>query len=358
MSGVPRRTACRRLGVAIIAGLVLGAAVTTSAAMAQGSAVILLYHRFAEPAFPSTNIRIEQFEAHLDYLAENDFHVWPLERIVEHLQAGELLPDRTVAITIDDAYRSIYEEAYPRLKARDWPFTIFVATEDVDRDAEWSLTWDQVREMARNGGTIANHSHTHEHLARRSPEQSQEEWLDQTAADIERAQERLNEELEGAPPPLFAYPFGEYSEALAELVTGELGFEAAFGQHSGAVGKYSDLRALPRYALNERFGEMAEFTTRVESLHFPVTRLEPWDPVVEEAEPRPRMVVEFADGPRPGAINCFVSGQGRVELEEGPNRFAVQAPEPLPRGRSRYNCTASSDEAGRFYWFSQQWLVP
>lgn len=326
--------------------------------LAADEAVVLMYHRFGESAHPSTNIRLEQFEAHLEYLEENDFRVWPLERVIDHLQSGDSIPDRTVAITIDDAFRSVYDEAYPRLRERGWPFTVFVATEDVDKDADWSLSWDQVREMAANGATIANHTHTHAYLVRKPEGVSKSAWMAQAEEDITRARERLETELEDPPPPFFAYPFGEYSLELAELVQ-ELGYEAAFGQHSGVLGRHSDHRALPRFALNERYGDIDAFSQRVESRHFPVTGITPWDPVLGANNP-PELKVTYEGGPEVAAVNCFVSDQGQVAVEpEGdrPRQFAVKAPEALPQGRSRYNCTAPSGEAGRFYWFSQQWLV-
>ena len=41
--------------------------------MASDSAVVLMYHRFGETAHPSTNIRIEQFEAHLEELSREKY---------------------------------------------------------------------------------------------------------------------------------------------------------------------------------------------------------------------------------------------------------------------------------------------
>ena len=80
-----------------------------------------MYHRFGEDKYPSTNIRIEQFEAHLNMLGNGDYNIWPLGKIVDHLQQGLNLPDKTVAITIDDAYLSVFTEARPRLKAAVFP---------------------------------------------------------------------------------------------------------------------------------------------------------------------------------------------------------------------------------------------
>ena len=107
---------------------------SSGAALAADYATILMYHRFGEDKYPSTNIRIEQFEAHLDMLASGGYHIWPLGKIVDHLQQRLDMPDKTIAITIDDAYLSVFTEARPRLKARNFPYTCLLYTSPSPRD--------------------------------------------------------------------------------------------------------------------------------------------------------------------------------------------------------------------------------
>ena len=323
---------------------------------AEDHGVAFMYHRFGEDRFPSTSVRLEQFEAHLEFLAENDFQVWPVSRILQHVERGEALPERTVAITIDDAYLSVYTEAYPRLKARGWPFTVFVASDSVDRALQGFMSWEHMREMKRHGASFANHSATHDYLVRRQPGEDEQQWLARVRADIERGEQRLRAEL-GPGPALFAYPYGEYNTALAELVA-ELGY-TAFGQHSGVLSRYADKRALPRFPVNEDYGAPQDFAAKARMRALPVVRYTPWDPVLS-ADRQPVLTVELAptDLLRE-ELTCYVSGQGRVDvtwLDQDRIRFTVQAPKALPTGRSRYNCTAP-DRQRRFYWFSHQWVV-
>ncbi len=324
---------------------------------ADADAVAFMYHRFGESGFPSTNVRIEQFEAHLDHLVEAGYRVRSLDWIVERLEAGEAIPDRTVAITIDDAYLSVYTEAWPRLKARDMPFTVFIATDPVDQGLAAYMNWAQVREMHEAGVAFANHSATHDYLVRRRPGERESDWRARVSADIERGQARLVERL-GSAPMLFAYPYGEYDLALAGIVRA-LGY-VAFGQHSGAIGALSDLKALPRFPMAESYAGIGEFRSKAASLALPVIEHEPRDPLITDADAAPRLVFRLADSDaRLGELACFASGAGRIPVETvdaGTRTFATRAPGPLPNGRSRYNCTAPSAEAGRFYWFSQPWL--
>ena len=99
------------------------------------SAVVLMYHRFGEDGVPSTSIRLDQFEEHIAILTDGRYNVLPLEEIITALAAGTPLPDRTIAITIDDTFRSTYTQAFPHLQAAGLPFTLFVNTDSVGQVA-------------------------------------------------------------------------------------------------------------------------------------------------------------------------------------------------------------------------------
>ncbi|SEO42892.1 polysaccharide deacetylase family protein [Aquisalimonas asiatica] len=342
-----------------LAGLLFGAEI--GAAQAGGwHAVAFMYHRFGEDDYPSTSISLDTFEAHLDHL-EEEYTIWPMERIVEHLENGEPVPDRTVAITIDDAYRSVYENAFPILKERDLPYTVFVATEPVDDGLSGYMTWDQMREMEEHGATFANHSTTHDYLVRQGEEESDEAYAERIRDDISNAQDRIEEELgeHNDIPMLFAYPYGEYNQTVADVAE-DLGY-IGIGQHSGAIGPYSHPMALPRFPMADSFSDLDDFKQKAGAKSLPVESIDPWDPVAAEDNNPPRMEVTLADSDaRLNQLACFVGGQGSVEVEwtdRDARIFEVEAPETLNRGRTRYNCTAPSEEQGRFYWFSQQWII-
>jgi peptidoglycan/xylan/chitin deacetylase (PgdA/CDA1 family) len=217
------------------------------------------------------------------------------------------------------------------------------------------LDWDEMREMQSAGASFANHGTSHDHLTVRGPGEDENAWEARVRRDVEQAQTRLLEEL-GKAPLWFAYPYGEYDAALASIVKG-LGY-TALGQHSGAVGPRTDTRAIPRFPMAEDFAGLDDFKTKVATLPFAVSTIEPWDPLTDDR--RPRLVVRLEkNGAQLDQLDCFVSGQGRVEVEwiEPSRQFAVRAAKPLPDGRSRYNCTAPDRGGKRYYWFSQQWVV-
>lgn len=326
----------------------------------QGSAVVLMYHHFGEPRYPSTNVSLVQFDSHLDYLEDNGFNVWPLVKIVEHLRKRQAIPPRVVAITIDDAYRSIYQHAYPRLKKRGWPFTVFVATDAVDRQMPAFMSWEQMREMKRHGASFANHSSYHDFLIERRDGESDVQWRQRIRADLKHAQQRLEQEL-GDAPPLFAYPYGEYTPALQQIVT-DLKW-SAFGQHSGAVGVHADLTALPRYPMAGGFAEPQQFRTKVMSLPLPVVTTDHPSPILNrENPPGLRITIDTAfDDVRLDQLNCFASNQGAAKInwiDKTGGIVEIEAIRPLTERRSRYNCTAPSKSSNRYYWYSQLWIRP
>ncbi|MBI5451778.1 MAG: polysaccharide deacetylase family protein [Gammaproteobacteria bacterium] len=317
------------------------------------AAVVLMYHHFGDQRYPTTNIRLTQFEAQLDEIAARHYQVWPLQRIVDRLLAQQPLPDDVVALTIDDAFVSVYTEAWPRLKKRRWPFTVFVSTDDVDRHLPAFMSWDQMRAMQHDGASFANHAQFHESLATARAGEDEQHWLARVRASLQHAQQRLTTEL-GTAPLLFSYPYGEYSTTVAALVR-ELGL-VAFGQHSGVIDLHADLRALPRFAMSEHYADLAQFRDKLRGRTLPVSAIEPWEPVTREA--RPTLRITLADVPlRRDELRCFVNG-GPVTirwLDRTQQQFIMQASRPLPAGRSRYNCTAPAGD-GRYYWFSQPWL--
>lgn len=323
-------------------------AVLAPAAQAADSAVIIMYHRFGEDEIPSTNTRIEQFEAHIEELTGGGYTVLPVSDIVDALRSGRDLPDRTVGITIDDAYLSVYTEAFPRLRAAELPFTLFVSTDPVDRRQPGYLNWEQIREMRDAGVAIGAHTASHLHMADATPEQNREE--------MRKSLERFRKEL-GAAPALFAYPYGETSLSVQDVLR-EFGFETAFGQHSAAMHRKTDLFYMPRFALNETYAGIDDFRLRVNTVGLPVRDVTPTDPFVAAVNPP---LVGFTVDRSVRSLNglaCYHSQQGRLDLEIlGSHRVEIRFAEPLPSGRSRLNCTKPAGD-GRWYWFGMQYYVP
>jgi peptidoglycan/xylan/chitin deacetylase (PgdA/CDA1 family) len=341
-----------RLAVAVAAGtaLLLGAAATAqSPGGAPSGAVAFVYHRFGEDSYPSTNTTLDQLERQIEALREGGYAVLSLPQIVDALRRREPLPDKTVALTMDDAFVSIYREAWPRLRKAGLPFTVFVATDPVDARVAGYMDWEQIRTLAGAGVSIGHHSASHAHL----PELSAEAL----AAELAGASRRFRAEL-GVEPALFAYPYGEYGLREQKLVR-EAGFAAAFGQHSGVLHADEDLFGLPRFALNEKFGTLDRFRLAAAALPLPVQDLTPLERVLTADNPP---AVGFTVAGRIGELEqlrCYASNLGEpARLERlGERRIEVRLDRPFPAGRGRLNCTLPGPDS-RWRWLGLQFTIP
>ena len=342
-----RRTQTRHRFLAPILALLL--TLTAAAPALAQEAVALLYHRFGDSRTPSTNIRLEQFEGHLAELTSEPYRVLPLHEIVEALESGTALPDFALAITIDDGFRSVYTQAWPRLKAAGLPFTLFITSDVHDQGLPDYMSWEELREMAADPlVTIAAHTKTHAHLVGLLKAEVE--------AEIDRSMARYEAEL-GLVPDLFAYPYGEYGLATREVVVAA-GYRAAFGQQSGPLGPSSDRFALPRYPLNEAYGDLDRLRLVIRSRHLPTADVTPADPVVDRAGNPPLYGFTVTDESLDlGAMTCFAGG-ARSRLERlGSSRVEVRLDAPFTVGRNRINCTLPAGK-GRWYWYGRQFYVP
>ncbi len=313
---------------------------------AADSAVILMYHRFGESAHPSTNIRLDQFDAHLEELQSGGYTVLSVREILATLQAGQALPERTVGITIDDAYLSVYNEAWPRLRRAGFPFTLFVATDAIDREFTSYMSWDQIRDLRANGVTIGSQTASHLHMPANRDARNIE--------DLRLSNERFEREL-GASPTLFAYPFGEASVGIQKIVK-EAGFTDAFGQHSGALHTSSDRYYMPRFALNENFGDLKRFKLVANALPVPHTDLSPLNPTLTKNPPLFGFTLTKEAGQLRG-LTCYAGDQGKLKMERLGPRVEVRLTRNFSAGRARINCTAPGPD-GRWRWLGMLYYVP
>ena len=303
------------------------------------AAVVLVYHHVADDTPSSTSVSPKTFAAHLDYLAEQDFKVRSLAEILTTLKSGQALPDKTVAITFDDAYQSVHDTAMPLLAARGWPFTVFVNTQATSRESSLYMSWEELRVVMDNGGDVQNHSHTHASLAYPEEGESKDEWQARVRTDINTAHTSIRENL-GVEPSLFAYPYGEYSPALQTLVS-EMGL-LGIGQHSGAVDTQSNFLGIPRHPFHKGADSIERFATRVltRPLHLTIT---PKGPLRVERGSRVSLRIEGEDLTN---TNCFFDGEP-VLMNEG----QLENLGPFNKRRTKLNCTRAMG-AGVYEWFS------
>ena len=314
----------------------------------KNSAVVYMYHRFGEPDYPSTNITLDQFQKHLQEFDKQEYNVLSLEFIIDSIITETPLPENTVAISIDDGDKSILTKAWPLIKKYGYPVTIFIATEPIDAKYNNYLTWDEIRLLKKEGADIGAHTRTHPHMHKLTTEEIKNE--------IEHSNKRFLNELNEV-PKLFAYPFGEANENVINIIK-DYGFKASFGQHSGIINETSDFNYLPRFSLNEKYGdiERVKFSSKAKGMG--VYDLIPKNQ--EFSENPPFIGLSLLDKNLSSSINCFIfdsDGNIETDLYKFEERIEIRLKRKLKGGRVRMNCTARGND-GFWRWFGHQFIMP
>ena len=315
---------------------------------ARADLVVLQYHHISDATPPSTSTSTSLFKAQLDLIRELDIEVVDLHSATENLFSDNPSQGQHIAITFDDAYESVYSQGADILRDQSLPYTIFVDTAAVGNHGY--MTWAQLEELAaRDGVSIANHSAGHGHLARK-PGEAEADWEQRITRSLDSAQTELQQRFETV-LPLFAYPYGEFDEAL-EAQVAKRGWYG-FGQQSGPIGPLSGKPRLPRFPMANTYGQLNGLKDKLNSKAFPVDTSKLPDGIMA-ANP-PILTLPLTEEIQPDRLTCFASGMGRIEFEASDNGITVKAPKPFNSRRFRYNCTHPADK-GSFYWLSQQWL--
>ncbi len=317
-----------------------------SGAWAADSAVVLAYHRFDDDRIPALNTTAELLADHVAELRRGGYAVLPLAEIVSALRAGRSLPDKAVAITVDDASAGFHAQAWPLLRKAGIPVTLFLATDEVDRGGPGVMSWSQIRELAAAGLDIGLQGAARLRMSKATPEQ--------IASDLARARGRLDKEL-GRSTELFAWPWGDAS-AEAEDVLRRSGMAAAFGQHSGAAWAKGDPFFLPRFTQSSAYGDPQRFRLSIRALPLPVMDITPEDPFIRTNPPAFGFTLA-EEVPGIDGLSCFAAHQGQVKVERLGPRVEVRMSKPIPAGKGRLNCTVPTLE-GRWRWFGWQFAVP
>ena len=191
--------------------------------------VVLLYHNFSQHEC-GTAISPARFESHLDMLKQEGFHIVSLNDVVAFLNKKEKLPPNAVAISLDDGYQSNYQVAYPMLKKKNWPATIFVIVKNVSETKhpnKW-LSWDQIAEMSRHKISIYSHSYQgHQFisgsfprgtawLVGKLPGEKENVYQQRIFDDLLKARQVLQLQL-GGQRDSFAIPFGMFNQTVIDM---------------------------------------------------------------------------------------------------------------------------------------------
>ncbi len=310
--------------------------------------ISLMYHRFEENKYPSTNIRIKDFSEHIKIIEENNIIFINPKNFETNLKNNKLT--RKILLTIDDGFLSFYKNAWPLLKEKKIPFILFISTREVG--AYNYMTWDQIKEISKEDFVeIGNHSHTHEYLA--------DESNDLIREDIAKSISIFKKNL-GKNSDFFSYPFGEYSNDFKKIIK-DFGFKYAFGQHSGVMDETKDFYELPRYPINEKYGEIKRFKSLVKTLPFKYKKIYPEEKYLLQAKNPPKVKIEFFnDIKNLKSVGCYSNEGDRWRQSnikfENTNTLLINISEKFVGERGRINCSLK-DSSGLWRWLGIQFVI-
>jgi len=254
---------------------------------------------------------------------------------------------KKILLTIDDAFTSFYQNAWPYLKEKKIPFILFVSTEAVGKYGY--MDWNQIKEIEKEGFVfIGNHSHSHEYLV--------EYNFNTFKKDIETSIKIFIENI-GYNPLFFSYPFGEYSLKQEKYISSK--FDFAFGQHSGLIDINKNKFELPRFPINEKYGDLKRFSFLLNLSPFEYKNIIPEDKYILQNNNPPKTIIEFFEEQKNlEKINCY-SDEGnkwdKSEVNLIENKLQIKFRDKFTFRRGRINCSLNDDIGWR--WLGIQFSI-
>ncbi len=305
----------------------------------EANITVLMYHRIGDDRYPSTSISQELFEKHIKYLVDENINVLPITELSKYLKKEVSLTNKTVFITIDDAYRSFFQNGFPILKKNKLPFGIFVSSDYVS-SAEKSefMSWSMLKEVSNSNGLILNHSKSHESLLGMD--------IQTLKKEVEQNQIEIEKKI-GKQPKIFSYPFGESSKSIEDVIR-ILNYEIAFSQHSAPIHTDQNKYRLPRYALNDEFGSLKRFKMIIQTKPLEIFDSSFDDSIVNTDELDFSFLTKFPSE----LINCFVNNSAAMIKKDRGEKVTLYLSKLKNGVRYRINCTYI-DQKGEILWYGK-----
>ena len=310
--------------------------------------IVLMYHRFEENKYPSTNIKIADFIKQIDLIKKNDFiflHANDFETSLTKLKKK-----KKILLTIDDAFKSFYDQAWPILRDEEIPFILFVNTREIG--SRGYMTWEQIKEISKEKFVhIGNHSYSHDYLV--------DKTNDEIINDINLSLIDFKKYLKYS-SPFFSYPFGEYSNNFKNIVK-NFGFKYAFGQHSGVVDETKNFYELPRFSINEKYGELKRFELILKTIPLKFKSITPSEKYINNNTNPPEVIVKFfEDIKNIELLNCYSNELNSWRKSELVyiNNFTIKIKliGKFISERGRINCSLREPN-GSWRWLGMQFVV-
>ncbi len=277
---------------------------------------IFVYHRFDDPRYKSADTTTKQLIEQFEYFKNNNYKVVSLSEIYTKLKNKESIPSNWVALTIDDAYKSFYQNGLKIFKKYNYPFTLFVYTKATNTKYGDFMTWDMLKEASQYG-EIALHSHTHPHLTYLT---NKEVYQDTKQAY------NIFEKNMGYKPKYYAYPYGEFNQAVENEVK-KFNFDMILNQNSGSLNKNTNINSVNRVALVGKVNIKQKLKYKTLNVKWIEPIKFPDDGMLQKIEAQVSKDIK--------TIKLYITGEGWVDLKVKDGIISHKLNVKLKRSRTR-----------------------
>lgn len=202
---------------------------------------VLSYYRLSKNKPSKIAITQDDFKAQMKYLKENGYHVITLDQLLGFLDYQEQIPEKSVAITFDDGWISVYDIAFPILKKYGFPATIFIYTDFIGGGK--AISWKQIKELSEAGFDIQCKTKTHRNLTVLKTKESFKEYFKSLEMEISYPKKLIKKKLNKECKCL-AYPYGITNNLVIAMLK-KHGYRAAF-----TVGNRSNPFFIDKYKIS------------------------------------------------------------------------------------------------------------
>ena len=209
---------------------------------------ILCYHNLNRTTPGSMNMTPDKFESQIKWIKDNGYTIIPLKEAVEYLLSKrDSLPDKSVVITADDGWQSVYQYMYPIVKKYNIPVTLFIYPQTISTGKN-AMTWEELKELQATGlFDIQGHTYSHANFKHEKKNRSAATFEKTVKRELVDSKKILEDKL-GIKVTLLAWPFGIYNAYLEEAAA-NAGYEMAFTIDARAAMRKDRPMAQPRFMI-------------------------------------------------------------------------------------------------------------
>ena len=198
---------------------------------------ILTYHHFSTKCSNTLCMPIDEFSRQMTYLKKEGYRTVTMKQVLKFINFQEPLPQKAVAITIDDGYRSVYDLGYPILKRHNFKATLFIYTDFIGNSPN-AMTWEQLRQLGKAGFEVEAHTISHADLTRKRKGESEAAYLQRVRRELRVPRKLIYQHLRQKPIWL-AYPYGRLNDLVITMAQEE-GYRGGVTVIRGSTPSFAD----------------------------------------------------------------------------------------------------------------------